>query len=55
MKIEVYETGSKMKLIAYLVDANGEKTELLRTENGRDDLLNQIDDKNLSHLNVRFN
>ncbi|MGN7457471.1 hypothetical protein ACTHPH_21890 [Paenibacillus pasadenensis] len=54
MVIEVFEDGSKMKLVAYLV-TNGEKKELVRTEKGRDDLLNQIDDINLSHLTVSFN
>lgn len=55
MKIEVFENGSKSKLIAVLVDDNGNERELARTEKGRDDLLNKIDDMNLSHLTVRFN
>lgn len=55
MKIEVFENGSKSKLIAVLVDDEGKERELVRTDKGRDDLLNQIDDMNLSHLTVRFN
>lgn len=55
MNIEVFENGSKSKLIAFLVEDNGDKRELVRTERGRDDLLNQIDDMNLSHLTVTFN
>lgn len=55
MKIDVFENGSKMKLIAVLVEDNGDERELVRTEKGRDDLLNQIDDMNLSHLTVTFN
>lgn len=54
MKINVFENGSKMKLIAVLVEDNGEKRELVRTDNGRDDLLNRIDEMNLSHLTVEF-
>lgn len=54
MKIEVYENGSKSKLIAILIDDNGNKRELVRTERGRDDLLNKIDDMNLSFLTVTF-
>lgn len=54
MKIDVFENGSKMKLIAVLVDDNGNQRDLVSTENGRDDLLNQIDDLNLSHLTVEF-
>ncbi|ETK25550.1 hypothetical protein [Paenibacillus larvae] len=55
MKIEVFENGSKSKLIAVLVEDNGNERELVRTDKGRDDLLNQIDDMNLSHLTVTFN
>ncbi|PWV90236.1 hypothetical protein DFQ01_14412 [Paenibacillus cellulosilyticus] len=54
MKILVYENGSKSKLIAVLVEENGSERELVRTEKGRDDLLNLIDDMNMSHLTVRF-
>lgn len=54
MKIEVIENGSKMKLIALLVNDDGSKAELARTEDGRDDLLNQIDDMDLSHLTIKF-
>lgn len=54
MKIDVFENGSKMKLIAILLDDNGTKKELLRTDNGRDDLLNRIDEMSLSHLTVEF-
>ncbi|TVX85565.1 hypothetical protein [Paenibacillus agilis] len=54
MEIKVFENGSKQKLIAYLVEENGDKRELVRTDKGRDDLLNQIDDMNLSHLTVEF-
>lgn len=55
MKIEVFENGSESKLIAVLVEDNGNERELVRTDKGRDDLLNQIDDMNLSHLTVTFN
>ncbi|WP_157685457.1 hypothetical protein [Paenibacillus donghaensis] len=55
MRIEVFENGSKSKLIAMLVDDDGNERELVRTDKGRDDLLNQIDDRDLSHLTVRFN
>ncbi|WP_165867290.1 hypothetical protein [Paenibacillus pinisoli] len=54
MKIEVFENGSKSKLIAFLVKENGEKSKLVSTDKGRDDLLNKIDDMNLSHLPVEF-
>jgi len=54
MEIKVYEKGSKQKLIAYVVGGNSDKRELVRTEKGRDDLLNQIEAMNLSHLTVEF-
>lgn len=54
MKIVVFENGSTQKLIAVVVEDNGDEHELTRTDNGRDDLLNQIDDMNLSHLTVEF-
>ncbi len=53
MKIYVVENGSKSKLIAMLVE-NGNERELVRTDKGRDDLLNKIDDMDLSHLTVEF-
>ncbi|MCM3130240.1 MULTISPECIES: hypothetical protein [Terrabacteria group] len=49
MKIEVYENGSKSKLVAVLVEDNGDERELLRTEKGKDDSPNLIDDMKLSH------
>jgi len=54
MKIEVFENGSKSKLIAVVIAENGDERELVRTDKGRDDLLNQIDEMNLSHLTVEF-
>ncbi|MEK3943522.1 hypothetical protein [Paenibacillus sp. FSL H3-0310] len=54
MKINVVENGSKSKLIAMLLEDNGSERELVRTDNGRDDLLNRIDDMGLSHLTVEF-
>ncbi|WP_217562828.1 hypothetical protein [Paenibacillus sp. GbtcB18] len=54
MKIYVFENGSKSKLIAVLVEKDGSKRELVKTDKGRDDLLNQIDEMNLSHLTVSF-
>lgn len=54
MKIVVFENGSKQKLIAAILEENGDERELTRTEKGRDDLLNQIDDMGLSHLTVEF-
>lgn len=54
MKIVVFEIGSKMKLLAVVVEENGDEHELTRTDKGRDDLLNKIDDMNLSHLTVEF-
>lgn len=54
MRIEVFENGSKSKLIAMLLEDDGNQSELVRTEKGRDDLLNKIDDMGLSHLTVEF-
>lgn len=54
MKIVVYENGSKQKLIAFLADNGVAKIELARTDKGRDDLLNQIDDMGLSRLTLEF-
>jgi len=54
MKIDVFENGSKSKLVAILVEDDGSSRELVRTSKGRDDLLNQIDDLSLSHLTVGF-
>lgn len=54
MRIEVFENGSKSKLIAMLIEDNSDQRELVRTDKGRDDLLNQIDEMNLSHLTVEF-
>lgn len=54
MKIVVLENGSKSKLIAMLVDDDGNERELVRTDKGRDDLLNKIDEMNLSHLTLEF-
>lgn len=54
MKIVVFENGTKLKLIAVVVEENGDEHELVRTDKGRDDLLNQIDEMNLSHLPVEF-
>ncbi|NQX45366.1 hypothetical protein HQN87_08480 [Paenibacillus tritici] len=54
MKINVFENGSKSKLIAMLIEDNGEEYELVRTEKGRDDLLNKIDDMGLSYITVEF-
>lgn len=54
MKIEVYENHDGSKLVAMLVADDGSERELLRSEVGNDDLLNKIDDMNLSHLTVTF-
>lgn len=54
MKIVVFENGSKMKLIAVVVEDNGDEHELVRTDKGRDDLLNQIHEMNLSSLPLEF-
>lgn len=54
MKIVVFENGSKSKLIAVVVEDNGNESELVRTDKGRDDLLNKIDEMNLSLLTVEF-
>lgn len=54
MKINVFENGSKSKLIAVFVEDNGEERELVRTDKGRDDLLNKIDDMGLSYITLEF-
>lgn len=54
MKIEVYENHDGSKLVAMLVEDDGSERELVRSEVGSDDLLNKIDDMNLSHLTVTF-
>ncbi|MGG3839671.1 hypothetical protein ABEV00_21950 [Paenibacillus thiaminolyticus] len=54
MKIEVYEEFDGSKLVAFLVDDDGTERELLRSEVGNDDLLNKIEDMNLSPLTVTF-
>ncbi|MEK5645912.1 hypothetical protein BK138_34115 [Paenibacillus rhizosphaerae] len=54
MKIEVYENFDGSKLVAVLVEDDGTERELVRSEVGNDDLLNKIDDMNLSHLTVTF-
>ncbi|MFC5402278.1 hypothetical protein [Cohnella soli] len=54
MKIDVYEDHDGSKLVAMLVADDGSKRELARSEVGNDDLLNKIDDMNLSHLTVTF-
>ncbi|WP_178382749.1 hypothetical protein [Paenibacillus sp. P46E] len=54
MKINVFENGSKSKLIAMIVEDTGNERELVRTEKGRDDLLNKIDDMGLSYITVEF-
>lgn len=55
MKIEVYEKVAGSKLVAMIIDENGDERELVRTDKGNDDLLNKIDDMGLSHLTVTFN
>lgn len=54
MRIEVYENYDGSKLVAMLVADDGSESELARSELGSDDLLNNIDDMNLSHLTVIF-
>lgn len=54
MKIDVYENFDGSKLVAMLVQDDGSKLELVRSEVGSDDLLNKIDAMNLSHLTVTF-
>lgn len=54
MEIIVRENGSPMKLIAFIVNENGTERELVRTERGRDNLLNLIHEMNLSRLTVTF-
>lgn len=54
MKINVFENGCKSKLIAMLTKDDGSERELVRTDRGRDDLLNKIDDMGLSYITVEF-
>jgi hypothetical protein len=54
MKINVYENHDGSKLVAMLVEEDGEERELVRSEVGNDDLLNKIEAMNLSHLTVEF-
>ncbi|MCG7410561.1 hypothetical protein MH117_24500 [Paenibacillus sp. ACRRX] len=54
MEIDVYENRYGSKLVAFLVADDGSKRELIRSEIGNDDLLNQIEAMNLSHLTVTF-
>jgi hypothetical protein len=54
MKIVVFENGSKMHLIASLVEDNDDEYEPVRTDKGRDDLLNKISAMGMSDLTVEF-